>query len=171
MIPPLLLDVQLHHYVLDACAATGSKTAQLVESLHHLNPGLILEGLMIVNDSDYKHSHLLVHQSLCRLPSPSTVITNHDASRFPTLSISRISSTTVGIPVNSSSVWTTNTSSSRVGDSWASCASTLEGLVEAIYGVKDPGEKHRGREGAGSSYRLGEVTVQGNTAEGKKTEG
>ncbi|KNE86839.1 hypothetical protein PSTG_19794, partial [Puccinia striiformis f. sp. tritici PST-78] len=89
MIPPLLLDVQLHHYVLDACAATGSKTAQLVESLHHLNPGLILEGLMIVNDSDYKHSHLLVHQSLCRLPSPSTVITNHDASRFPTLSISR----------------------------------------------------------------------------------
>ncbi|KAI7952428.1 hypothetical protein MJO29_008059 [Puccinia striiformis f. sp. tritici] len=87
MIPPLLLDVQSHHYVLDACAAPGSKTAQLVESLHHSNPGLIPEGLIIANDSDYKRSHLLVHQSLRRLPSPSTMITNHDASRFPTLSM------------------------------------------------------------------------------------
>ncbi|PLW51451.1 hypothetical protein PCANC_00670 [Puccinia coronata f. sp. avenae] len=87
MVPPLLLDVQSHHYVLDACAAPGSKTAQLVEALHHSNPGLIPEGLIIANDSDYKRSHLLVHQSLRRLPSPSTMITNHDASRFPTLSL------------------------------------------------------------------------------------
>ncbi|WAQ87570.1 hypothetical protein PtA15_8A474 [Puccinia triticina] len=87
MVPPLLLDVQSHHFVLDACAAPGSKTAQLVESLHRTNPGLIPEGLIIANDSDYKRSHLLVHQSLRRLPSPSTMITNHDASRFPTLSM------------------------------------------------------------------------------------
>ncbi|KAA1065932.1 hypothetical protein PGT21_015942 [Puccinia graminis f. sp. tritici] len=87
MIPPLLLDVQSHHYVLDACAAPGSKTAQLVESLHNTNQGLIPEGIVIANDSDYKRSHLLVHQSLRRLPSPSTMVTNHDASRFPTLSM------------------------------------------------------------------------------------
>jgi len=87
MVPPLLLDVQSHHYVLDACAAPGSKTAQLVESLHHSTPGLIPEGLIIANDSDYKRSHLLVHQSLRRLPSPSTMVTNHDATRFPTLSL------------------------------------------------------------------------------------
>lgn len=87
MIPPLLLDVQSHHYVLDTCAAPGSKTAQLVESLHHADSGLIPRGLVIANDSDYKRSHLLVHQSLRRLPSPSTMITNHDASRFPTLSM------------------------------------------------------------------------------------
>ena len=34
MIPPLLLDVQSHHTVLDLCAAPGSKSAQLIEMLH-----------------------------------------------------------------------------------------------------------------------------------------
>merc|ERR1719391_1145368 len=33
MIPPLILDVKPHHKVLDMCAAPGSKTAQLIESL------------------------------------------------------------------------------------------------------------------------------------------
>nr|AIC33808.1 Sun [Puccinia cf. psidii AE-2014] len=87
MIPPLLLDVQPHHIVLDTCAAPGSKTAQLVESLHSSSSTLIPSGLIIANDSDYKRSHLLVHQSLRRLPSPSTMITNHDASQFPSLSL------------------------------------------------------------------------------------
>ena len=31
MIPPLLLDVQADHAILDMCAAPGSKTAQLLE--------------------------------------------------------------------------------------------------------------------------------------------
>ncbi|CAH7686336.1 S-adenosyl-L-methionine-dependent methyltransferase [Phakopsora pachyrhizi] len=86
MIPPLLLDVQPHHFVLDTCAAPGSKTAQLVEFIHQSSSD-IPEGLLIANDSDYKRSHLLVHQSLRRLPSPSTMITNHDATRFPCLSL------------------------------------------------------------------------------------
>ena len=34
MIPPLLLGVEPHHYVLDMCAAPGSKTSQLIELLH-----------------------------------------------------------------------------------------------------------------------------------------
>jgi 16S rRNA C967 or C1407 C5-methylase (RsmB/RsmF family) len=34
MIPPLLLDVAPGHAVLDACAAPGSKTAQILEMLH-----------------------------------------------------------------------------------------------------------------------------------------
>ena len=33
MIPPLLLDIQPHHKVLDTCAAPGSKTAQIIEML------------------------------------------------------------------------------------------------------------------------------------------
>ena len=35
MIPPLLLDVRPGHAVLDTCAAPGSKTAQILEMLHH----------------------------------------------------------------------------------------------------------------------------------------
>ena len=43
MIPPLVLDVQPHHKVLDMCAAPGSKTAQLIEALHS-QEGVIPEG-------------------------------------------------------------------------------------------------------------------------------
>jgi 16S rRNA C967 or C1407 C5-methylase (RsmB/RsmF family) len=34
MIPPLLLDVKPNHWVLDMCAAPGSKTAQIIEAIH-----------------------------------------------------------------------------------------------------------------------------------------
>ena len=34
MVPPLLLDVRPHHYVLDMCASPGSKTAQMLEAMH-----------------------------------------------------------------------------------------------------------------------------------------
>lgn len=33
MIPPLFLDIEPHHRVLDMCAAPGSKSAQILESL------------------------------------------------------------------------------------------------------------------------------------------
>lgn len=34
MIPPLLMDIQPHQWVLDMCAAPGSKTAQIIEAVH-----------------------------------------------------------------------------------------------------------------------------------------
>lgn len=34
MIPPLLLNPDSNHLVLDMCAAPGSKTAQLIEMMH-----------------------------------------------------------------------------------------------------------------------------------------
>ncbi|CAG8640670.1 1458_t:CDS:2, partial [Scutellospora calospora] len=34
MIPPLLLDVKPGHWVLDMCAAPGSKTVQIIEAMH-----------------------------------------------------------------------------------------------------------------------------------------
>ena len=34
MIPVLFMDIQPHHYVLDMCAAPGSKTTQILEALH-----------------------------------------------------------------------------------------------------------------------------------------
>lgn len=41
-------------------------------------------GLLIANDADYKRSHLLVHQ-MKRLNSPNLIITNHDATMFPSI--------------------------------------------------------------------------------------
>lgn len=41
-------------------------------------------GLLIANDSDYKRGHMLVHQ-LKRLSSPNLLVTNHDATAFPSI--------------------------------------------------------------------------------------
>lgn len=41
-------------------------------------------GLLIANDADYKRGHMLVHQ-LKRLSSPNLIVTNHDASQFPSI--------------------------------------------------------------------------------------
>lgn len=88
MIPPLLLDVQPHHYVLDMCAAPGSKSAQLLEALHKLpRTATLAPGLLIANDSDAKRCHLLVHQSLHRIPSAGMMVTNHDATQLPGLRV------------------------------------------------------------------------------------
>lgn len=81
MIPPIILDCQPTDAVLDMCAAPGSKTAQLIESIHaggDLNP----TGFVVANDSDYKRSHMLIHQ-VQRLNSPNLVVTNHDAQMYP----------------------------------------------------------------------------------------
>ncbi|KAI5280613.1 hypothetical protein KEM54_003605, partial [Ascosphaera aggregata] len=41
-------------------------------------------GLLIANDSDYKRAHLLIHQ-MKRLNSPNLIVTNHDATIFPSI--------------------------------------------------------------------------------------
>ncbi|KAJ1545263.1 hypothetical protein HK096_006611, partial [Nowakowskiella sp. JEL0078] len=100
MIPPLLLDVQSHHAVLDMCAAPGSKTAQLIEAVQTSEaviPSIRsseskcssiltvnIGGFVIANDSDYNRSHMLVRQTK-RLQSPCILVTNHEAQHFPTL--------------------------------------------------------------------------------------
>ncbi|KAI0822437.1 cytosine-5--methyltransferase [Trametes gibbosa] len=89
MLPPLFLEVEPHHRVIDMCAAPGSKTAQLLEALHAqdtITSSSIPSGLLIANDSDYKRTHLLIHQS-SRLPSPALMVTNLDASIFPAIKI------------------------------------------------------------------------------------
>lgn len=86
MIPPLLMDVQPHHAVLDMCAAPGSKTAQLVEALHNKDAETPALGFVIANDSDYKRSHMLVHQ-VKRLNSPNFLVVNHDAQLFPRIQL------------------------------------------------------------------------------------
>jgi multisite-specific tRNA:(cytosine-C5)-methyltransferase len=43
-------------------------------------------GLLIANDSDYKRSHMLIHQ-LKRLSSPNLIVTNHDAAMYPSIKL------------------------------------------------------------------------------------
>uniref|UniRef100_A0A8C1A059 tRNA (cytosine(34)-C(5))-methyltransferase n=1 Tax=Castor canadensis TaxID=51338 RepID=A0A8C1A059_CASCN len=86
MIPPLLLDVQPHHKILDMCAAPGSKTTQLIEMLHADMNVPFPEGFVIANDVDNKRCYLLVHQAK-RLSSPCIMVVNHDASSIPRLTI------------------------------------------------------------------------------------
>lgn len=73
------------------CAAPGSKSVQLLESLHAFTPtpeqpvSIIPPGLLIANDSDAKRCHMLVHQSLHRIPAAGMMVSNHDATQLPGL--------------------------------------------------------------------------------------
>jgi 16S rRNA C967 or C1407 C5-methylase (RsmB/RsmF family) len=85
MIPALLLDVQPHHIVLDACSSPGSKTMQILEMIERVGLAAGLErGLVIANDADFDRCLTLTHQAK-RAESPSLLITHGDASRFPRL--------------------------------------------------------------------------------------
>lgn len=86
MIPPLLLDIEPHHYCLDMCAAPGSKTAQMMEALNPFDTES--EGLLIANDSDAKRCHMLVHQT-GRMPSVGLGVTNSDASLMTSIDTSK----------------------------------------------------------------------------------
>jgi len=91
MIPPLLLDVQPHHKVIDLCAAPGSKTSQILEALNvtEVKEGGLANwpsGLVIANDNDYKRCYLMIHQ-LNRIPSSTYMATSYDASQFPNLRV------------------------------------------------------------------------------------
>lgn len=41
-------------------------------------------GLLVANDSDYKRAHMLIHQ-MKRLNSPNLLVTNHDATMYPSI--------------------------------------------------------------------------------------
>ena len=43
-------------------------------------------GLLIANDSDYKRAQMLIHQ-VKRLSSPNLIVTNHDATAFPSVKL------------------------------------------------------------------------------------
>lgn len=43
-------------------------------------------GMLIANDAEYKRCHMLVHQ-LKRLSSPNLIVTNHDATLYPSIRI------------------------------------------------------------------------------------
>uniref|UniRef100_A0A7S2NS15 SAM-dependent MTase RsmB/NOP-type domain-containing protein n=1 Tax=Leptocylindrus danicus TaxID=163516 RepID=A0A7S2NS15_9STRA len=85
MLPPVAMDVQPHHKVLDMCAAPGSKTSQILETLAtKTTNGEEPKGFIVANDSDSKRAYMLVHQ-LRRLNSPAIFVTSIDARFFPNI--------------------------------------------------------------------------------------
>lgn len=107
MIPPLLMHIEPGMTVLDLCAAPGSKSAQLLEMVlggeeertaavataasrgepipDYEDDGRST-GLLIANDVDYRRAHMLTHQ-LKRLSSANLIVTNHDATMFPSIKL------------------------------------------------------------------------------------
>jgi 16S rRNA C967 or C1407 C5-methylase (RsmB/RsmF family) len=86
MIPPVVLDPQPHHKILDMAAAPGSKTSQLLEIVNlPASPGdTEPTGCVVANDSDPKRAYMLVHQ-MRRINSPAIFISSCDARFFPML--------------------------------------------------------------------------------------
>ncbi|XP_017229044.1 uncharacterized protein LOC108204226 [Daucus carota subsp. sativus] len=83
MVPPLFLDVRPDHFVLDMCAAPGSKTFQLLEMIYRsVEPGTLPSGMVIANDVDVQRCNLLIHQTK-RMCTANLIVTNHEAQHFP----------------------------------------------------------------------------------------
>ncbi|XP_019464112.1 PREDICTED: tRNA (cytosine(34)-C(5))-methyltransferase-like isoform X2 [Lupinus angustifolius] len=89
MVPPLFLDVHSDHFVLDMCAAPGSKTFQLLEIIHQsTKAGLLPDGMVIANDLDVQRCNLLIHQTK-RMCTANLIVTNHEAQNFPGCRLNR----------------------------------------------------------------------------------
>mmetsp|Transcript_9778 Transcript_9778/g.14348 ORF Transcript_9778/g.14348 Transcript_9778/m.14348 type:complete len:877 (+) Transcript_9778:44-2674(+) len=85
MIPPIILDVESHHQVLDMCAAPGSKTGQIFEVVSQIPPGALEPvGCVVANDTDHKRAYMLTHQ-LKRIHSIAALVTSCEAQFFPLL--------------------------------------------------------------------------------------
>ncbi|KAH6822591.1 S-adenosyl-L-methionine-dependent methyltransferases superfamily protein [Perilla frutescens var. hirtella] len=89
MVPPLFLDVRPDHFILDMCAAPGSKTFQLLEMIYKLTePGTLPSGMIIANDLDVQRCNLLIHQTK-RMCTANLIVTNHEAQHFPSCHLPR----------------------------------------------------------------------------------
>ncbi|CAJ1938152.1 unnamed protein product [Sphenostylis stenocarpa] len=89
MVPPLFLDVHSDHFVLDMCAAPGSKTFQLLEIIHQSSKaGSLPDGMVIANDLDVQRCNLLIHQTK-RMCTANLIVTNHEAQHFPGCRLNR----------------------------------------------------------------------------------
>ncbi|XP_047075452.1 RNA cytosine-C(5)-methyltransferase NSUN2-like isoform X1 [Lolium rigidum] len=89
MVPPLFLNVQPDHHILDMCAAPGSKTFQLLEMIHQSKePGLLPRALVIANDFKAQRCDLLIHNTK-RMCTANLIVTNHDAQNFPSCSLAK----------------------------------------------------------------------------------
>ncbi|CAL5073838.1 unnamed protein product [Urochloa decumbens] len=94
MVPPLFLNVEPDHHILDMCAAPGSKTFQLLEMIHQsTKPGLLPNALVVANDVDVQRCNLLIHQTK-RMCTANLIVTNHEAQNFPGCNLAKFCSET-----------------------------------------------------------------------------
>ncbi|CAN6182617.1 unnamed protein product [Urochloa humidicola] len=94
MVPPLFLNVEPDHHILDMCAAPGSKTFQLLEMIHQsTKPGLLPNALVVANDVDVQRCNLLIHQTK-RMCTANLIVTNHEAQNFPGCNFAKFCSET-----------------------------------------------------------------------------
>ncbi|GJM84495.1 hypothetical protein PR202_ga00172 [Eleusine coracana subsp. coracana] len=92
MVPPLFLNVEPDHHILDMCAAPGSKTFQLLEMIHQsTKPGLLPNALVVANDVDVQRCNLLIHQTK-RMCTANLIVTNHEAQNFPGCNLAKFCS-------------------------------------------------------------------------------
>lgn len=85
MLPPLLLDLQKDDFILDVCAAPGSKTVQMLELISSKNCQVLeSKGGIIANDVEYKRAFILSHQ-LQRLSLSGWGVINHPGQSLPTI--------------------------------------------------------------------------------------
>lgn len=87
-IPVIFLDPKPSDLILDLCAAPGSKTSQLQESLIKNQTGLHCltqtGGGIVANELDGQRACLLVHQ-LKRIGLPNAMVVNHPGQEIPYL--------------------------------------------------------------------------------------
>ncbi|KAI8029391.1 tRNA (cytosine(34)-C(5))-methyltransferase [Camellia lanceoleosa] len=77
------------HFVLDMCAAPGSKTFQLLEMIYEsIEPGSLPSGMVVANDVDVQRCNLLIHQTK-RMCTANLIVTNHAAQHFPSCHLNK----------------------------------------------------------------------------------
>ncbi|WVZ92421.1 hypothetical protein U9M48_038489 [Paspalum notatum var. saurae] len=88
MVPPLFLNVQPDHHILDMCAAPGSKTFQLLEMIHQskesgLLPGALVHFSLKMYKDTCKSQRLEFDRILCDVPcsGDGTIRKGHDMWR------------------------------------------------------------------------------------------
>uniref|UniRef100_A0A0G4HF55 SAM-dependent MTase RsmB/NOP-type domain-containing protein n=1 Tax=Chromera velia CCMP2878 TaxID=1169474 RepID=A0A0G4HF55_9ALVE len=99
MIPVLFLDVKENNFVLDMCAAPGSKTSQIMESMHvdaWTKGKNAPTGVCVANDANSKRAHMMIHH-VRRVYSPALVVTNHEAQHYPKVFLKKDFLSSLGI--------------------------------------------------------------------------
>ncbi|MES1922229.1 tRNA (cytosine-5-)-methyltransferase ncl1, partial [Bonamia ostreae] len=78
MIPPITLDIEPSHKVLDMCAAPGSKTCQIVEKMKKISNVFDQNGFVVAVDSNFSRCHVLAKR-VKELGLPNVTVINTKA--------------------------------------------------------------------------------------------